>query len=82
MPPSCHSGGLRTIHGGCPRLTCFPKSLRGGTREAPRMEEQVIGPVQQMEAGRLRDREQENARLKKLAADLSLDKNAPQTVIR
>jgi putative transposase len=34
------------------------------------------------EARRLRDLEQENARLKKLAADLSLDKDALQTVIR
>jgi len=34
------------------------------------------------EAKRLRDLEQENARLKKLVADLSLDKDALQTVIR
>ena len=34
------------------------------------------------EARRLRDLEQENARLKKLVADLSLDKDALQTVIR
>lgn len=78
-------------------------------------EEQVIGAVKQMEAGRkakelarepelseatlyawrskyrgmevnearrLRDLEQENARLKKLVAELSLDKDALQTVIR
>ena len=58
-------------------------------------EEQVIGALKQMEsgrkarelarglevseAGRLRDLEQENARLKKLVADLSLDKDALQT---
>jgi len=34
------------------------------------------------EARRLRDLELENARLKKLVADLSLDKDALQTVIR
>ena len=34
------------------------------------------------EARRLRDLEQENGRLKKLVADLSLDKDALQTVIR
>jgi putative transposase len=34
------------------------------------------------EAKRLRDLEQENARLKKIVADLSLDKDALQTVIR
>lgn len=34
------------------------------------------------EARRLRELEQENARLKKLVADLSLDKDALQTVIR
>jgi len=34
------------------------------------------------EARRLRDLEQENARLKKRVADLSLDKDALQTVIR
>lgn len=78
-------------------------------------EEQVIGAVKQMEAGRkarelarelgvseatlyawkskygglevsdarrLRDLEQENARLKKLVAELSLDKDALHTVIR
>jgi len=78
-------------------------------------EEQVIGAVKQMEAGRktrevardlgvseatlyawkskyggmevsdarrLRDLEQENARLKKLVADLSLDKDALTTVVR
>lgn len=34
------------------------------------------------EAKRLRDLEQENARLKKIVADLSLDKDALQTVIQ
>jgi len=34
------------------------------------------------EAQRLRDLEQENARLKKLVAELSLDKDALQTVTR
>lgn len=78
-------------------------------------EEQVLGAVKQMEAGRkakelarelgvseatlyawksnyggqevnearrLRDLEQENARLKKLVAELSLDKDALPTVVR
>ena len=40
------------------------------------------GGLEVNEAKRLRDLEQENARLKKLAADLSLDKDALQTVIR
>ena len=40
------------------------------------------GGLEVSEARRLRDLEQENARLKKLVADLSLDKNALQTVIR
>jgi putative transposase len=40
------------------------------------------GGLEVSEARRLRDLEQENARLKKLVADLSLDKDALQTVIR
>ena len=40
------------------------------------------GGLEVNEARRLRDLEQENARLKKLVADLSLDKDALQTVIR
>jgi putative transposase len=40
------------------------------------------GGLEVNEAKRLRDLEQENARLKKLVADLSLDKDALQTVIR
>ena len=40
------------------------------------------GELEVNEAKRLRDLEQENARLKKLVADLSLDKDALQTVIR
>lgn len=40
------------------------------------------GGMEVSEAKRLRDLEQENARLKKLVADLSLDKDALQTVIR
>ena len=40
------------------------------------------GGLEVSEARRLRDQEQENARLKKLVADLSLDKDALQTVIR
>lgn len=40
------------------------------------------GGMEVNEAKRLRDLEQENARLKKLVADLSLDKDALQTVIR
>jgi putative transposase len=41
-----------------------------------------FGGMEVSEARRLRDLEQENARLKKLVADLSLDKDALQTVIR
>lgn len=40
------------------------------------------GGLEVNEAKRLRELEQENARLKKLVADLSLDKDALQTVIR
>jgi len=40
------------------------------------------GGLEVNEARRLRDLEQENARLKKLVAELSLDKDALQTVIR
>jgi len=40
------------------------------------------GGLEVNEARRLRDLELENARLKKLLADLSLDKDALQTVIR
>jgi putative transposase len=40
------------------------------------------GGMEVSEAKRLRDLEQENARLKKIVADLSLDKDALQTVIR
>ena len=40
------------------------------------------GGLEVNEARRLRDLEQENARLKKLVADLPLDKDALQTVIR
>jgi putative transposase len=40
------------------------------------------GGMEVNEARRLRDLEQENARLKKLVAELSLDKDALQTVIR
>lgn len=40
------------------------------------------GGLEVSDARRLRDLEQENARLKKLVADLSLDKDALQTVIR
>lgn len=40
------------------------------------------GGLEVSEARRLRDLEQENARLKKLVAELSLDKDALQTVIR
>jgi putative transposase len=40
------------------------------------------GGLEVNEAKRLRDLEQENGRLKKLVADLSLDKDALQTVIR
>ena len=40
------------------------------------------GGLEVNEARRLRDLERENARLKKLVADLSLDKDALQTVIR
>lgn len=40
------------------------------------------GGLEVSEARRLRDLEQENARLKKLVADWSLDKDALQTVIR
>jgi putative transposase len=40
------------------------------------------GGMEVNEAKRLRELEQENARLKKLVADLSLDKDALQTVIR
>ena len=40
------------------------------------------GGLEVNEAQRLRDLEQENARLKKLVAELSLDKDALQTVIR
>ncbi len=40
------------------------------------------GGLEVSEARRLQDLEQENARLKKLVADLSLDKDALQTVIR
>jgi putative transposase len=40
------------------------------------------GGMEVSEARRLRDLEQENARLKKLVAELSLDKDALQTVIR
>ena len=40
------------------------------------------GGLEVNEVRRLRDLEQENARLKKLVADLSLDKDALQTVIR
>lgn len=40
------------------------------------------GGLEVSDARRLRDLEQENARLKKLVAELSLDKDALQTVIR
>jgi putative transposase len=40
------------------------------------------GGMEVSEAKRLRDLEQENSRLKKLVADLSLDKDALQTVVR
>ena len=40
------------------------------------------GGMEVNEARRLRDLEQENSRLKKLVAELSLDKDALQTVIR
>jgi putative transposase len=40
------------------------------------------GGMEVNEAKRLRELEQENSRLKKLVADLSLDKDALQTVIR
>ena len=40
------------------------------------------GGMEVSEARRLRDLEQENGRLKKLVAELSLDKDALQTVIR
>ena len=40
------------------------------------------GGMEVSEARRLRDLEQENSRLKKLVAELSLDKDALQTVIR
>lgn len=40
------------------------------------------GGMEVNEAKRLRELEQENARLKKLVAELSLDKDALQTVIR
>ena len=40
------------------------------------------GGMEVSEAKRLRDLEQENARLKKLVADLALDKDALQTVVR
>jgi putative transposase len=40
------------------------------------------GGIEVSEAKRLRDLEQENARLKKIVAGLSLDKDALQTVIR
>ena len=40
------------------------------------------GGMEVSEAKRLRDLEQENSRLKKLVADLLLDKDALQTVVR
>ena len=40
------------------------------------------GGMEVNDAKRLRDLEQENARLKKLVAELALDKDALQTVIR
>jgi putative transposase len=40
------------------------------------------GGMEVSEAKRLRDLEQENSRLKKLVAELALDKDALQTVVR
>ena len=50
-------------------------------------EEQIIGVLKRMEAGQkardlARELERENGELKKLVADLSLDREALKTVIR